>query len=115
MDVDLEKARKLCSELEFQLFKDSLHPDILALSEERVRKRVGRAQELCALWQSRMQMEQQRAAQSPTASTRRRATTGFVTAELKAALFSGVLQRFETRLAQMARKTKPIPKPLGEL
>lgn len=115
MEVDLEKARKLCSELEFQLVQESLHPEILTFSEERVRKRIVRAQELVALWQGRMQMENQRAGESASASTRRRATTGFVTAELKAELFAQVLQRFETRLGQITRKTKTIPKPLGPL
>lgn len=95
--------------------QESQHPEILTFSEERVRKRVSRAQELCALWQSRMQIENQRAGESASASTRRRATTGFVTAELKAELFALVLQRYETRLAQITRKTKTIPKPLGPL
>lgn len=115
MDIEADKAAKLCSALEFQLFSDSLHPLILSFSEERIRKRIKRATELCVLWQSRMQSEQQSVRQSPTASTRRRATTGYVTAELKAALFGQVLARFETRLAQMTRKTKTIPKPLGPL
>lgn len=117
MDIDAHQAQKLCSSLEFELFKESQHPEILAFNEERIRKRIKRANELCALWQSRIQSEQQRVQESPTASTRRRATTGFVTAEMKATLFGQVLARYETRLAQMLRKTKTktIPKPLGPL
>ncbi|MBK9975148.1 MAG: hypothetical protein IPP14_10290 [Planctomycetes bacterium] len=113
MEIGAEQASKLCSALEFQLFQESLHPEILTFSEERVRKRVQRATELCQLWSERVRLEQQRHNASASDSTRRRATTGYVTAELKATLFAQVLARFETRLAQQARKTRTIPKPLG--
>lgn len=113
MEIGADQAVKLCSALEFQLFQDSLHPEILAFSEERVRKRVKRAMDLCQLWSERVRLEQQRQQASASDSTRQRATTGYVTAELKATLFAQVLARFETRLAQQTRKTKTIPKPLG--
>lgn len=106
MSIDPEKARKYCSELEYTLFTDSLHPKILEFSEERIRKRVIRAQQLRDLWSQRVRSEQDRAAKSASQSGRQRATTGYVTASLKAELFIEILERFEIRLQQLS-PTRP--------
>ncbi len=106
MAIDPEKAREYCSELEYTLFLESLHPAILEFNEERIRKRVVRAQQLRDLWTQRVRSEQERAAKSPSQSTRLRATTGYVTASLKAELFIEMLERFEIPLQQMMPQSK---------
>lgn len=103
MPINSTEARRLCTEAEYELYADSRSPMIQTLSRERLERRVRKARQLVRLW-ARQQQTQKVRAETDTDSGRRRATTGYVTAQKKAELFQHVLAAFENRLAEFDRR-----------
>lgn len=97
MNVDPEKARKLCSEAEFELFTESRDEIIVEYTAEGLKKRAYQAQKLYELWSGRVSAEQD-AGWGKVGDARKRAATGYITARQKAELFEDIWKRFDARL-----------------
>jgi hypothetical protein len=102
MGISDEQARKLCSELEFELWLESAEPRILAFTAESLKKRALQAQKLCELWGGRVE-DVKESAFGTVGSARKRATTGYITARQKAELFEEVWRRFDARLKHVLK------------
>jgi len=102
MEIDAEKARKLCSEAEFELFRESRDSQIVSFTLEGLKMRVSQARKLYELWSGRTSAEKD-AGWGKIGEARKRAATGYITARQKAELFEDVLARFETRLAAVMK------------
>jgi hypothetical protein len=102
MDIDPERARKLCSEAEFELFTESRDEVIVEFTAEGLKKRAYQAQKLFELWNSRVS-EQQSAGWGKVGEARKKAATGYITARQKAELFEDIWKRFDARLRAVIR------------
>lgn len=102
MNIDPEKARKLCSEAEFELFTESREPAILAFTAEGLKKRAYQAQKLFELWSERVGIEKD-AGWGKVGDARKKAATGYITARQKMELFEDVWKRFDMRLRDVLK------------
>jgi hypothetical protein len=102
MEIDPEQARKLCSEAEFDLFTESVAPDLLTFTVEGLKKRAAQAQKLHELWAGRIVSEKDRG-WGKTGEARVRAATGYITARKKAELFEIVWKRYDKRLREVLK------------
>jgi hypothetical protein len=121
MHIDPEKARKLCSEAEFELFTESREPAILTFTAEGLKKRAYQAQKLFELWGGRVTTEKD-AGWGKVGEARKKAATGYLTARQKAELFEDIWKRFDARLKEVlknptlpARDTVKFRKETGKL
>ncbi|MCB9892961.1 MAG: hypothetical protein H6839_00760 [Planctomycetes bacterium] len=103
MHIDPEKARKLCSEAEFELFTESREPEIFAFTAEGLKKRAFQSQKLYQLWAERVGIEND-AGWGKVGEARKRAATGYITARQKAELFEDVWKAFDARLRLVLKK-----------
>jgi hypothetical protein len=101
--IDPEKARKLCSEAEFELFTESLEPEIFAFTPEGLKKRAHQAQKLYQLWAERVGLEKD-AGWGKVGPARKKAATSYITARQKAELFEIVWKAFDARLRLVLKK-----------
>ncbi|MCA8913429.1 MAG: hypothetical protein KDB82_17145 [Planctomycetes bacterium] len=97
MEIKPEDARKLCSEAEFDLFLESVPPELLTFTAEGLKKRAAQAQKLHELWAGRIVSEKDRG-WGKQGEARVRAATGYLTARKKAELFEIVWKRYDARL-----------------
>jgi hypothetical protein len=97
MEFDPDKARKLCSAAEFQLFTESRDNNILEFTAEGLKKRAYQAQKLFELWNGRVSAEQD-AGWGKVGEARKKAATGYITARQKSELFEDIWKRFDARL-----------------
>lgn len=121
MNIDPEKARKLCSEAEFELFTESREPAILTFTAEGLKKRAYQAQKLFELWNGRVSTEKD-AGWGKVGQARKKAATGYLTARQKAELFEDIWKRFDSRLKDVlknptlpARDTVKLRKETGKI
>ncbi|MCA8916277.1 MAG: hypothetical protein KDB90_12780 [Planctomycetes bacterium] len=103
MHIDPDKARKLCSEAEFELFTESIEPEIFAFTAEGLKKRAFQSQKLFQLWAERVGMEKD-AGWGKVGDARKKAATGYITARQKAELFEMVWKAFDARLRLVMKK-----------
>ena len=103
MHIDPEKARKLCSEAEFELFTESREPEIFAFTAEGLKKRAFQAQKLYQLWAERVGLENE-AGWGKVGKARVKAATGYITARQKAEMFEDVWKAFDSRLKLVLKK-----------
>jgi hypothetical protein len=97
MEFDPERAHKLCSAAEFELFTESRDDQILEFTAEGLKKRAYQAQKLFELWSGRVGAEQD-AGWGKVGEARKKAATGYITARQKSELFEDIWRRFDTRL-----------------
>jgi hypothetical protein len=97
MEFDPDKARKLCSAAEFELFTESRDDQIVEFTLEGLKKRAYQAQKLFELWNGRVSAEQD-AGWGKVGEARKKAATGYITARQKSELFEDIWKRFDARL-----------------